>query len=168
LAAAAYNAGEERIRDWLAGKRGLPLETQDYVAFITGQAAEAWREAAANHAIPSLGGKGSFADQCIALASRQVSLRASGVRIGKPQPWGVLLAADFNEAKALAMFKRLKLRFPGVLQDANPMVVHKRNLSRGSRRMALVMVGAKTQSAAQDLCQRYGAAGLPCVVRKNR
>ena len=31
LAAAAYNAGPQRVRDWLAGKRTLPSETQAYV-----------------------------------------------------------------------------------------------------------------------------------------
>jgi hypothetical protein len=168
LAAAAYNAGEDRISGWLAGKRSLPLETQDYVAFITGHAAEDWKNPAALHPVPLLGGKGSFAEQCVALASRQVSLKASGLRTARQQPWGVLLAADFNEGRALAMFKRLKLRFPGLLGAVDPMVARKRNLSRGSRRMALVMVGTRSQGLATDLCTRYAAQGLPCVVRKNR
>src|SRR4051812_3807218 len=41
LAAAAYNAGPTRVADWLAGRRrGLPVETQDYVRFITGRPVE--------------------------------------------------------------------------------------------------------------------------------
>ena len=32
LAAAAYNAGPGRVRDWLAGRRGLPRETRAYVS----------------------------------------------------------------------------------------------------------------------------------------
>jgi Transglycosylase SLT domain len=36
LAAAAYNAGPGRVRDWLAGRRGLPRETDAYVRLITG------------------------------------------------------------------------------------------------------------------------------------
>ena len=40
LAAAAYNAGAERVRSWLGGSVGLPYETRDYVRFITGRAAE--------------------------------------------------------------------------------------------------------------------------------
>src|SRR5665648_264621 len=43
LAAAAYNAGEERIRGWLAGDRTLPGETRAYVIFVTGRAAEEWK-----------------------------------------------------------------------------------------------------------------------------
>ncbi len=42
LAAAAYNAGPARVERWLAGQGGLPLETQDYLLFITGRAAEDW------------------------------------------------------------------------------------------------------------------------------
>jgi hypothetical protein len=43
LVAAAYNAGPKRVSDWLAGRRGLPSETHDYVNIITGQRAEDWR-----------------------------------------------------------------------------------------------------------------------------
>ena len=43
LAAAAYNAGAERVRAWLAGSSKLPYETQNYVEFITGRAAEEWK-----------------------------------------------------------------------------------------------------------------------------
>ena len=166
LAAAAYNAGEGRITRWLAGKGGLPDETEGYVAFITGKVAEDWRDKTANYPMPALGNTGDFTSQCIAMASREVN-PTGGVSRGKSQPWGALLAADFNEGRALGMFKRLKLRFPQALDGAQPFVTRKRNLSRGTRRMALVMVGAKTREAAQQLCTKYTAAGLPCVVRKN-
>jgi hypothetical protein len=43
LAAAAYNAGPGRVRDWLAGKRTLLSETQAYVRIVTGRRAEGWR-----------------------------------------------------------------------------------------------------------------------------
>src|SRR5215469_13020179 len=42
LAAAAYNAGPGRVRDWLSGRRGLPRETRAYVRLVTGQSAEQW------------------------------------------------------------------------------------------------------------------------------
>ncbi|MGC5779356.1 lytic transglycosylase domain-containing protein [Methylobacterium sp. NFXW15] len=45
LAAAAYNAGEGRVRAWLAGRSGLPLETQNYVRSITGRFAYEWAPA---------------------------------------------------------------------------------------------------------------------------
>src|SRR5262245_48532014 len=42
LAAAAYNAGPRRVRDWLEGRGGLPGETRRYVEAITGHTAEEW------------------------------------------------------------------------------------------------------------------------------
>ncbi|ACA17416.1 Lytic transglycosylase catalytic [Methylobacterium sp. 4-46] len=43
LAAAAYNAGPRRVRDWLAGRSSLPAETRNYVVRITGRTIEEWR-----------------------------------------------------------------------------------------------------------------------------
>ncbi|WP_341874485.1 lytic transglycosylase domain-containing protein [Methylobacterium nodulans] len=43
LAAAAYNAGPRRVRDWLEGRSVLPKETRDYVTKITGRTADEWR-----------------------------------------------------------------------------------------------------------------------------
>src|SRR5262249_10047145 len=45
LAAAAYNAGPGRVRDWLAGRGGLPAETRNYVIAITGRSADDWAAA---------------------------------------------------------------------------------------------------------------------------
>jgi soluble lytic murein transglycosylase-like protein len=42
LAAAAYNAGPERVSAWLSGRRGLPEETRNYVRRVTGLDAESW------------------------------------------------------------------------------------------------------------------------------
>lgn len=45
LAAAAYNAGPQRVRGWLDGRSGLPAETRDYVVRITGRTIEDWAAA---------------------------------------------------------------------------------------------------------------------------
>jgi hypothetical protein len=42
LAAAAYNAGPQRVRKFLAGLRELPSETRTYVLAITGRSVEDW------------------------------------------------------------------------------------------------------------------------------
>ena len=42
LAAAAYNAGEKRVSNWLGGSGGLPFETRAYVVAITGAEADDW------------------------------------------------------------------------------------------------------------------------------
>ena len=60
LAAAAYNFGEDGTSAWLANRRTLPAETEDYVLAITGHAAAEWRSPATTLDIPGLGGSGSF------------------------------------------------------------------------------------------------------------
>jgi hypothetical protein len=42
LAAAAYNAGPQRVHDFIAGLRDLPAETRNYVLSITGRPIENW------------------------------------------------------------------------------------------------------------------------------
>jgi hypothetical protein len=57
LAAAAYNAGPDRVEAWLAGRRGLPAETLDYVRAVTGKAVRAWAPPGA-HLIAAAAGPG--------------------------------------------------------------------------------------------------------------
>ena len=42
LAAAAYNAGPGRLREFLSGRRALPAETRHYVLAITGISVDEW------------------------------------------------------------------------------------------------------------------------------
>src|ERR1700676_772648 len=42
VAAAAYNAGEGRVAQWLHGQGGLPAETRRYVRFVTGRNSDEW------------------------------------------------------------------------------------------------------------------------------
>lgn len=42
LAAAAYNAGPGRLREWLEKRASLPKETRNYVQKITGRSADNW------------------------------------------------------------------------------------------------------------------------------
>ncbi len=167
LAAAAYNAGEQRITDWLGGKGGLPEETRDYVAFITGHQADEWREVVAEFPIPPIGSAPDFAANCVALATRNQEQVGSQIRSAPSAPWGALLAVNFNENTAVVMFRRLKLRFPGVLANRDPLIVRKRNLSRGSRRLTYVMLGENSRESATSTCEKLKASGAPCIVRKN-
>ncbi|WP_336491083.1 lytic transglycosylase domain-containing protein [Methylobacterium nigriterrae] len=51
LAAAAYNAGPQRVKDWLAGRSALPKETRAYVSTITGRSADDWRQNGESYAL---------------------------------------------------------------------------------------------------------------------
>src|SRR5829696_5212155 len=52
LAAAAYNAGPRRVREWLAGTGPMPLETRNYVSAITGSTVEDWAKAGRTGKMP--------------------------------------------------------------------------------------------------------------------
>ena len=54
LAAAAYNAGPQRVQDWLFGQGALPKETRRYVQIVTAHSAEEWsgRTTQANLTLP--------------------------------------------------------------------------------------------------------------------
>lgn len=167
LAAAAYNAGEARLAKWLAGQGGLPDETRGYVAFITGHPVEEWRQPKADFPMPALGAAASFAENCEALAARKQQLAEPAAASAAYKPWGALLAVNFSEARALGMYRRLKLRFPSSLANQEPLILRKRNLSRGTRRLVYVMLAASTRAEAASACEKLSAAGAPCIVRKN-
>jgi Transglycosylase SLT domain len=167
LAAAAYNAGEQRVIRWSAGSGSMPEETRNYVLFVTGKEVDDWKETTADFPVPAIGKADSFAKNCMALALRKGQMAGTHMRSAARQPWGALLAAGFNESLSVAQFKRLKLRFPTIIANREPMILRKKNLSRGTRKMVFVMLGAKTAAAAAETCAKLEAAGAPCIVRKN-
>ena len=165
-AAAAYNAGEERVRRWLAGKSGLPYETQDYVLSITGRSHEEWKVENASFEIPAIGKEGSFPEQCRGLVMRELSPQAVQVAQGPRKPWGVVLAGGFSEARALQAFRVIRNRY-AIIKDEPPMVTRKVNRSMGRRKMVRVMVGRDSRAEAQKLCRELTALGGACLVAKN-
>ena len=165
-AAAAYNAGEERVRRWLAGSSGLPYETQDYVLAITGRSHEEWKAENASFDIPAVGKDGSFSDQCQSLVMRELSPQAVSIAQGPRKPWGVVLSAGFSEARALQAFRVIRNRYPQI-KDEQPMVTRKVNRSMGRRKMVRVMVGRDSRAEAQKLCRELTALGGACLVARN-
>jgi hypothetical protein len=170
LAAAAYNAGPERVRAWLDGRRPLPAETRAYVRFVTGHGADRWKDAGV---APDDAGEPSsttLQDACrrrapalvyVALPAKQRTTQ------GSPSPWGVQIAAHFSQTKVAELFASLKQRHASLLADAEPMFVAERNLSRGRRAMVALRIGAETREAALNLCQRLRTNGGVCTVEKN-
>ena len=167
LAAAAYNAGEERVSKWLAGNSGLPYETQDYVLSITGRSHDDWKAKDAGFPIPDVGKQGTFDSQCQSLVMRESSPQQSPAQRAAWKPWGVVLSGGFSEARALKAFRTLRGRYPALLKNEEPLVLRKRNLSMGRRKMVRVMVGRDSRTEAQQLCNRLTAAGAACLVEKN-
>jgi Transglycosylase SLT domain len=160
LAAAAYNAGPGRVRDWLAGRRGLPRETGAYVRLVTGQSAEQW-----------IGVQTGPAETHVAstVPCRQIAGLVGHPRapIIKPaDPWGVELVGSSSDATALAAYRRLQEKYASVLAGREPRVVH-HGLARGSMGWARVHVGAESRTSAEHLCANLRAAGASCEVKRN-
>ena len=164
LAAAAYNAGAERVANWLAEAATLPWETQDYVAAITGVPAETWADRESRPELPA-----EMRDQdCATLTAL---LKIPGNRIGPSiatsrAPWGVQVAGNFSRARALSAYQALQKRFRAVIGDRPPMVIGARAPSRGNRAFYRVRVPAESRKEADRLCAKLKAAGGSCIVLK--
>jgi hypothetical protein len=169
LAAAAYNAGAERVRKWLSGGT-LPGETRSYVMFVTGRAAEDWKlpETDLPEQLKTEGD--TVQESCRQLAPLVVRavyetepLTASGAW----RPWGAHVSTSFSKARALAMFARLRREHASLLAEREPFVQPQRNLSRGRRALYLVQIGADSRADADALCASLRKDGGACIVQKN-
>ncbi len=171
LAAAAYNAGPQRVAGWLAKNGGLPPETQDYVHFITGHFAEDWVGDKGSLKPLSISDDLRFNVACPKLVARQLRARTpDGSGPGKKQspalPWGVQVAAHFSPKVALAQFSRTKAKFPSILKGP-PITVTRKNPRKGLKALQTVRVGAPSRAAAETICNKLRGAGGACIVVKN-
>jgi soluble lytic murein transglycosylase-like protein len=144
LAAAAYNAGPGRLREFLSGRRPLPAETRHYVLAITGISVDEWASSGKREPlhVPKAG-----CGELMALLHRApnpfVQKLEERVNVVAAAPWGVQLAAGFSRDHAI-------LR------------------SRGTQPFYQVRVGADTRAAAETLCGSIRRAGGACFVLRNR
>ena len=167
LAAAAYNAGEQRVRDWLAGRRAaLPLETQNYVLIITGRSPEEWRDGAEGEpAMFSAGDEAATA--CQRLALTLAGLPDKPEDLAPSAPWGVQIAGGFSRSRTLAAFERTRRRYSSIIGEMRPILLHARDRGRGRRMLHQARIGAQTRADAERLCNRLRLAGGACIVLRN-
>ena len=118
LAAAAYNAGSGRVRDWLAGRRALPAETSAYVRIVTGYSPEHWAGASA--------GVGEMqSEKPVPCREIAVLVARTPPPASKPTPvWGVELVGGPTDATALAAYRRLEQKYASILGARQAYVVH--------------------------------------------
>ncbi|HMN71694.1 MAG TPA: lytic transglycosylase domain-containing protein [Rhodoblastus sp.] len=162
LAAAAYNAGPQRVADWLVGKGGMPAETRNYVLIVTDAAIEDWR---AGPSAPAYAGSPDGCEKItVALKARGGTLIAA---LAPTAPWGVQLAGNFSKALALSAFSRARARLATVMEGVQPMVIGSRLRSRGTRVFYRVRAPAQSRAEAQALCDRIHRAGGACVVLRS-
>lgn len=173
LAAAAYNGGPGRVAVWLAGRGGLPAETENYVVSVTGATAEDWaqdaRAAAEGRAAPERAAAPDAEAACEVAVAAIRARRAPLPSIAEAAfaPWGVQLAGNFVKARALSAFQRSAGRLRALLGDVRPMVIGTRLRSRGTRAFYRVRLPAQTRVEATALCRRIRERGGACLVLKS-
>lgn len=163
LAAAAYNAGPKRVRDWLGGQRPLPQETRAYVRFVTGRSVEEWAGGPTNPAAMHLVKVGRC--KLLATALIQAKPDAATPRPQTVKAWGVQIVGGPTPAKALARYRQWKSKYAAIVGDRGTHVVIRGIL--GQMGAALVRVGEDTRVGADKLCAALKAAGAYCDVMRN-
>ena len=172
LAAAAYNAGPQRLRDFLAGTRTLPAETRNYVRAITGISVDEWAQPAKGvdeaHAPPGP----ANCDDLVATLKRAPNLFVDElqerVRLVATSPWGIELSAGFSRERILAAYSGLFKRLGEVLSGHDPSILTSILRNRGTRPFYQVRIGAETRESANGLCAKIMRAGGACLVLRNK
>lgn len=165
LAAAAYNAGENRVARWLSSGGFLPLETEDYVLDIMGEPADNFSDKAHAGTNRPLDPKMSFAVACQNL--RVIMSETVAMASVHLKPWGIQVAGNFRRSAAIRQWQRLEARFPKLLSSHEPVVSRVRS-PIGRRGVYAVRIGADDRSEAGVICQKLRSVGGSCVVVRNR
>ncbi len=164
LAAAAYNAGPNRVSNWMNGRGNLPSETQNYVLSVTGKGVDDWNSQVADNTKA-----GAAADltclQLAALIRRSEPNRYAGSVL--TAPWGVQLVGSFSKQAALANYQRVSASLIRFIGDVEPMIIGGRAPGRGFSPFYRVRVPAATRAAANLLCGKILRAGGACAVLRS-
>jgi hypothetical protein len=162
LAAAAYNAGSGRVRDWLGGRRPLPGETRAYVRLVTGRSVEEWvggqaspLETRSLNVVPC-----DLPTATLVQPNRDASARAETIK-----PWGVEVVGSSTPALALARYREWRSKYAAIVGEREPHVVIRGHV--GDTGAARVRIGADTRVEADKLCAALRAARTYCDVLRN-
>jgi len=172
LAAAAYNAGPQRLRDFLSGARPLPAQTRNYVLSVTGRPVEDWTKGGSGTGAPPDQPAVSSCGDLVALLKQApnpfVDELQQRINITALSPWGVELSAGFSRERVLAVYAGLVQRYGGILSGHDPTIMAGVLRSRGTRPFYQIRVGAQTRDVANALCTRLKGAGGACSVLRNK
>jgi hypothetical protein len=163
LAAAAYNAGPQRVRDWLAGKRTLPSETQTYVRIVTGHSVQEWARAERVVLAITIPREMSCGETAKLVAKPQFP---SAVSPPKPT-WIAQLIGDSSETSALARFRQLQRKHQALLGIYEPVIIRTTLRARAEPIWTRIRVEFNTRQAAESLCSRLEVVGEQCLVQRN-
>ena len=148
LAAAAYNAGSGRVYDWLAGRKPLPGETVAYVRLVTGRSAEEWAGRP----------KTAEASGAVRVPCTQAGLTIPDAAGAVPLPrrpvpaWGAEVAGGPTQAKALARYREVQVKYSAILGGREPhFVIRVSDTGAVRARAALAPVGHRQPHRADAL-----------------
>jgi hypothetical protein len=158
LAAAAYNAGPRRVREWIAGNRQLPNETQAYVKIVTGRTTEQWLSDGTHRSIADYVDRTAISPSKSAYPSDANRTSAT---------WGLQLVGNSSESRALFEYAQLQKRYYSVLGNRAPIVVKKPMGGRGPSTWYFVRVAELSKERAMRLCSNLLSAGGNCIVSPN-
>jgi hypothetical protein len=168
LAAAAYNAGPQRVRDWLAGRRTLPSETQVYVRKVTGRAVQEWtRPGQISLTItPSTEMPCTQTTQTAKLVAKPQAPIVV-VQPKRTSEWGIQLIGDRSEVKALEVYRLLQKKHQSILGSYEPIIIRTTAKVSAGPIWSRVRIDADNRETAQALCLKLRAAGENCLVQHN-
>jgi hypothetical protein len=167
LAAAAYNAGPRRVREWLDGTGNMPGETRNYVSAITGMTVDDWATARGKpeQTAPRAPNCATLMAMLRRAPNPFVESLVQRIVLGEAKPWGVQLAGNFSRGIALSSYARALQRYEAVLAGHDPALLASN--ARGMRTYYRVRIGADTREAANALCGRLRRIGGACIVLRN-
>jgi transglycosylase-like protein with SLT domain/sporulation related protein len=173
LAAAAYNAGPRRVRDWLEGRGALPAETQRYVEAITGRPAAEWAKAGTGKPPAADAPRSAMTCDTMTAMLRDapglyLSRLTRQIEKSAASPWGVQVSAGFSRERALASYSDIGKRHRERLSGLDPIIIASTLRSRGTRPFYQVRIGADTRVGADRLCESLRKGGIACMVLRNR
>lgn len=161
LAAAAYNAGPQRVTSWLSGRSSLPAETLDYVQFITGRAAADWHPAASGEDQAAAGEPdlGMACGVFVVLAARG---QIGGAKAAPRAPKGPVVARHGGGGQTIAAAATGQQIAGGPAASGGEPVVTR--LAGGGKPSYVVKAGVRSHTEARQACSRLRASGSYCVV----
>jgi hypothetical protein len=163
LAAAAYNAGPQRVRDWLAGKRTLASETQTYVRIVTGHSVQEWarpEQVVLAITIPR--------EMSCGETAKAVERPQSPSAVSRPKStWIAQLIGDSSETNALTRFRQLQKKHQALLGMYEPFIIRTTLRVRAEPIWTRIRVELDTRQAAESLCSRLEVVGEYCLVQRN-
>ena len=170
LAAAAYNAGPQRVQDWLSAHGGLPKEARHYVQIVTGHSAEEWTGGTTrtNLELPEpmpCRDVAKFGFRTVAKSDIGIEKAPTNSSFPAKPGWGVQLIGSPSQASALASFQQQQKGYKTLLETRQPSVIQSRVGTNGF--WYRVRVVTDSRSEAEKLCSGLRAAGGNCLVQRN-